>query len=408
VETKKLTNNAAVEDLQKAFVQFNRLSESLDASVVQLNRTATSIQGLMQQSTDGVVTDNDHVDDVNLSNVNDESNQQVVHLRSLIDAIPGGVVVLDPHGIIVELNVAATQLLGESVQQQPWRLIVQQVFLPELDQGELKTEDGRQFSISTKPLGYAPGQILLLSDVTQTRQLQRTAQQNRHLMTMGKMMASLAHQIRTPLASAMLYLSQIVDANLDQKTHLRFSEKALARIKHIEKIINDMLVFAHGGQFNMSQFSTGALLAELQEQLVPMLEQKDASLLILNNHQSLKLQGNKDALLGALGNLCMNALDASEIKPTISIKISLSSKGQLLILVDDRGCGMDAQMRHHLFDPFFTTKIDGTGLGLAVVKSVIESHEGSISVASRPGVGTRFRILLPYLQGLKSQISNIN
>jgi two-component system sensor histidine kinase FlrB len=408
VETKKLTNNAAVEDLQKAFVQFNRLSESLDASVVQLNRTATSIQGLMQQSTDGVVTDNDHVDDVNLSNVNDESNQQVVHLRSLIDAIPGGVVVLDPHGIIVELNVAATQLLGESVQQQPWRLIVQQVFLPELDQGELKTEDGRQFSISTKPLGYAPGQILLLSDVTQTRQLQRTAQQNRHLMTMGKMMASLAHQIRTPLASAMLYLSQIVDTNLDQKTHLRFSEKALARIKHIEKIINDMLVFAHGGQFNMSQFSTGALLAELQEQLVPMLEQKDASLLILNNHQSLKLQGNKDALLGALGNLCMNALDASEIKPTISIKISLSSKGQLLILVDDRGCGMDAQMRHHLFDPFFTTKIDGTGLGLAVVKSVIESHEGSISVASRPGVGTRFRILLPYLQGLKSQISNIN
>jgi two-component system sensor histidine kinase FlrB len=302
--------------------------------------------------------------------------------------------------------VAASQLLGESVQQQPWRLIVQQVFLPELDQGELKTEDGRQFSISTKPLGYAPGQILLLSDVTQTRQLQRTAQQNRHLMTMGKMMASLAHQIRTPLASSMLYLSQIVESNLDQDTHLRFSEKALARIKHIEKIINDMLVFAHGGQFNMSQFSIGALLGELQEQLVPMLEQKGASLSILNNYQSLRLQGNKDALLGALGNLCMNALDASDKKPTISIKIALSNKGPLLIIVDDRGCGMDAQMRRHLFDPFFTTKIDGTGLGLAVVKSVIESHEGSISVASRPGVGTRFRIQLPYLQGLKSQISN--
>jgi two-component system sensor histidine kinase FlrB len=416
VDTKKQTNNATIEDLQKSFDQFNRLSESLDASVAQLNRTATSIQGLTRQSTDftnSIVIDNDDVDHVELSlvdlnQVDDESNQQVVHLRSLIDAIPGGVVVLDPHGIIVELNVAASQLLGESVQQQPWRSVVQQVFLPELDQGELKTEDGRQFSISTKPLGYAPGQILLLSDVTQTRQLQRTAQQNRHLMTMGKMMASLAHQIRTPLASAMLYLSQIVESNLDQDTHLRFSEKALARIKHIEKIINDMLVFAHGGQFNMSQFSIGALLAELQEQLVPMLEQKGASLTISNNYQSLRLQGNKDALLGALGNLCMNALDASDIKPTISIKITLSNKGHLLITVDDRGCGMDVQMRRHLFDPFFTTKIDGTGLGLAVVKSVIESHEGSISVASRPGVGTRFRIQLPYLQGLKSQISNAN
>ena len=405
-ENKKQTNNAAIKNSQKAFGQFDRLSKSLVPPVVKLNQTTASIEGVMKQSTVAMVRVCNDVNPVTLINADDDSNQQVVHLRSLIDAIPGGVVVLDPHGIIVELNAAASQLLGESVQQQPWRLIVQQVFLPELDQGELKTEDGRQFSISTKPLGYAPGQILLLSDVTQTRQLQRTAQQNRHLMTMGKMMASLAHQIRTPLASSMLYLSQIVDSNLDQDTHLRFSEKALARIKHIEKIINDMLVFAHGGQFNMSQFSIGALLGELQEQLVPMLEQKDASLSISNNYQSLRLQGNKDALLGALGNLCMNALDASDKKPTISIRISLSNKGHLRIIVDDHGSGMDAQMRRHLFDPFFTTKIDGTGLGLAVVKSVIESHEGSISVASRPGVGTRFRIQLPYLQGLKSQISN--
>ncbi len=399
MNTKKQPNNTPIEDLTKSFDQFNRLSESLDASVVQLNQTITSVQQSTQQSK--AVTDSKLIDANAV-----ETNQLVLHLRSLIDAIPGGVVVLDPHGIIVELNVAASQLLGDAVQKQSWRSIVQKVFLSELDQGELKTEDGRQFSISTKPLGYAPGQILLLSDVTQTRQLQRTAQQNRHLMTMGKMMASLAHQIRTPLASAMLYLSQIVETNLDQDTHLRFSGKALARIKHIEKIINDMLVFAHGGQFNMSQFSIGSLLTELQEQLIPMLEQKDASLTISNNYQALRLQGNKDALLGALGNLCMNALDASDSKPTICIKIELSKKGQLLIVVDDRGCGMDVQMRHHLFDPFFTTKIDGTGLGLAVVKSVIESHEGFISVASRPGVGTRFRIKLPYLQGMKTQISS--
>ena len=279
MNTKKQLNNTPIEDLKKSFDQFNRLSESLDASVVQLNQTITSVQQSTQQSK--AVTDSTLIDAIAV-----ERNQQVLHLRSLIDAIPGGVVVLDPHGIIVELNVAASQLLGDAVQKQSWRSIVQKVFLSELDQGELKTEDGRQFSISTKPLGYAPGQILLLSDVTQTRQLQRTAQQNRHLMTMGKMMASLAHQIRTPLASAMLYLSQIVETNLDQDTHLRFSGKALARIKHIEKIINDMLVFAHGGQFNMSQFSIGSLLTELQEQLIPMLEKKDASLTISNNYQA--------------------------------------------------------------------------------------------------------------------------
>jgi two-component system sensor histidine kinase FlrB len=277
----------------------------------------------------------------------------------------------------------------------------------------LKTDDGRQFSISTKPLGYEPGQILLLSDVTQTRQLQRAAQRNLHLMTMGKMMASLAHQIRTPLASSMLYLSQIVESGFDSETSLVFSEKALARIKHIEKMINDMLVFAHGGNFNMSQFSITELLDELEEQLQPQIDRRSAKLEISGLkdsrlHKDLQLQGNRDALLGALGNLCMNALDANKTSSHIRIKVSLSGRGLVSLVVDDNGCGMDRHTRAHLFDPFFSTKIDGTGLGLAVVKSVIESHQGSITVASRPYVGSRFRILLPCQQAVKTQISNKN
>ncbi len=327
------------------------------------------------------------------------------HLRELIDAIPGGVIVLDPQGLVVEANATAALLLGDPLTGESWRDIVNRVFLSELDQGELKTEDGRQFSISTRPLGYQPGQILLLSDVSQTRHLQRAAQQNLHLMTMGKMMASLAHQIRTPLASTMLYLSQVVDGDLDIETRQTFSEKALARVKHIEKTINDMLAFAHGGQFNMSQFSVSQLTDELQDQLKPQLEQRHAKLFITGDDINAQLRGNKDALLGALGNLCMNSLDASFQNTTIRIKLGLSLNGMISITVDDNGSGIDSHTRKHLFDPFFSTKVDGTGLGLAVVKSVIESHQGHISVASRPGKGCRFRIFLPCRQGMKTQIS---
>ncbi len=341
-----------------------------------------------------------------LENYDISEGQLATHLRALVDAIPGGVVVLDPQGLIVETNAAAAILLGEPLHGEPWRDIVNRVFLTELDQGELKTEDGRQFSISTRPLGYQPGQILLLSDVTQTRQLQRAAQQNLHLMTMGKMMASLAHQIRTPLASTMLYLSQVVEGEMDDKTRQTFNEKALARVKHIEKMINDMLVFAHGGQFNMCQFLVSELTDELQDQLKPQLEQRHAQLLISGDDIDAQLRGNKDALLGALGNLCMNSLDAASQKPTIRIKISLSLHGMLSITVQDNGCGIDAQTRKHLFEPFFSTKVGGTGLGLAVVKSVIESHQGRIAVASRPGKGSRFRVFLPCQQGMKTQISN--
>ena len=369
-----------MQNLQQAFNQFNRLSAQLNASVERINQNVERF---------------DPADPAG-ANVNPR----------LLDAIPGGVVVLDRQGKVVEANRSARDLLGESLEQQAWRDIVHRVFLPELDQGELKTVDGRQFSISTRPLGYAPGQVLLLSDVTQTRELQRTAQQNLHLVTMGKMMASLAHQIRTPLASAMLYLSQCVDARLDHETSQGFCEKALARNRHIEKLINDMLVFAHGGQFVTTRFFVSELVQELNEQLLPQLQQRDTVLCLNGQDAAAELQGNKDALLGALANLCMNALQACAQQPRIEISIATTIRGLLSISIRDNGCGMDRNTRAHIFDPFFSTKTDGIGLGLAVVKAVVESHQGRIAVYSRAGRGCRFRIYLPCRQALKTQISN--
>lgn len=335
-----------------------------------------------------------------------ESDYRLQQLSALLNAIPGGVVVLDRHGKVQEANDSARQLLGSEIDGQSWREIVEQVFLPELDQGELKTADGRQFSISTRPLGYAPGQVLLLSDVTQTRNLQRAAQKNLHLVTMGKMMASLAHQIRTPLSSSMLYLSQIVEGQLDEATNRKFCEKSLARVKHIEQLINDMLVFAHGGQFVTTRFGLKDLLDDLREHLLPQLQQRKASLEIIGDLPQVDLQGNKEALLGALGNLCMNALQATMGEdPRIGIKVHLNRNGMLSLALSDNGCGMDRETRQHIFDPFFSTKTDGTGLGLAVVKSVLESHQGSVAVYSRPGKGTRFRLSLPCQQAMTTQIS---
>ena len=381
MESQKSVNQTpALHNLQCAFEQFNQLSASLNQSVDQINRNVDRIR-----STD--------------------AGQGQADNHRLFDAIPGGVVVLDRHGEIIEANEQARLLLGEPVERQPWRDVVRRVFLPELDQGELKTADGRQFSISTRPLGYAPGQVLLLSEVTQTRELQRTAQQNLHLVTMGKMMASLAHQIRTPLASSLLYLSQCVEGTLDEETRQSFCNKALARNRHIEKLINDMLVFAHGGQFVTTRFAVADLCSELNDQLSPQLQQRAATLVMQGQDSDVELQGNQDALLGALANLCMNALQAGGDQPRIEISISTTLRGLLSISVKDNGSGMDRETRAHIFDPFFSTKTDGTGLGLAVVKAVVESHQGRIAVYSRPGHGCRFRIFLPCRQAMKTQIS---
>ncbi len=332
------------------------------------------------------------------------------HLRALLDAIPGVVVVINAKGLIVDFNVPATELLGDHLLDSYWRDVVNRTFLPNLDQGELRTASGQQFSISTRPLGYEPGQILLLSDVTQTRQLQRAAQQNLHLMTMGKMMASLAHQIRTPLSSSMLYLSQIMEGNLDTEKSQKFTQKTLDRIKHIETMINDMLVFAHGGQFHMSDFPVADLIKELIDQIQPQLNLHQATLKIDDVRRDILINGNKDALLGALANICMNALDAGtryqDKNQQINIFVSITKKGQVLLSIKDNAGGMDENTLSHLFDPFFTTREEGTGLGLAVVKSVVESHQGIIEVDSTLGEGSQFDVYLPSLQASNTQLSH--
>lgn len=366
----------------------NPVSDSLASSFDQPNQAASHF------------TQHNSVD-----HIPGEQSDMTQHLRALIDAIPGAVIVINSNGHIVDFNASARELLGEPLADTMWRDVVSRVFLTELDQGELCTVDGRQFSISTRPLGYEPGQILLLSDVTQTRQLQRAAQQNLHLMIMGKMMASLAHQIRTPLSSSMLYLSQIVKGHLNEEKTQKFTVKALARIKHIETMINDMLVFAHGGQFHMSDFQIADLLDELVDQLQPQINKHKAELEMQLPTTALAINGNKDALLGALANLCMNAMDAAHKAVTITIRVTPTARGDVSISIADDASGMDEKTLKHLFDPFFTTKINGTGLGLAVVKSVIESHQGQIGVTSEVGQGSCFDIRLPCLQASKTQLS---
>ena len=90
---------------------------------------------------------------------------------------------------------------------------------------------------------------------------------------------------------------------------------------------------AHGGQFLTTRFSVAELIEELQEQLQPQLEQRGAELLLRRQELEVELQGNKDALLGALANLCMNALQACDGSPRIEIGIATTTAGLTLLVI---------------------------------------------------------------------------
>jgi len=138
-------------------------------------------------------------------------------LEHLLDLLPGGVVVIDCFGKIEQCNPVAVDFLGEKLIGRSWAGIIKQKFSPRMDDGhEISLKDGRRLSIATRSMDDSQsenkkGQIVLLTDQTQTRELQERLSRHDRLSTMGKMVAYLAHQIRTPLSSAMLYGGHLKD-----------------------------------------------------------------------------------------------------------------------------------------------------------------------------------------------------
>ena len=312
-------------------------------------------------------------------------------MQKLLETLPGGVLVLDQGGVIQEANPGAHDLLGEDLIGFSWEAMAARSFVPESQ--ELQLRDGRWLSLSVRALDEGEGRIVLLTDVTETRRLQEMLNHNRRLAALGEMSASLAHQIRTPLASVLLYLSQLDDASLVPQRRKQFVERARERLCHLEQMLNNMLAYARGDQAQQQPLDPQQLVEGFVQILQPQLTLHGGRLVVNDRCRGETLLGNRDALLGALVNLGVNALQACEEMPWLELTLE-AEQGQLHLSLADNGSGIPDSLREKIFEPFFTTRPNGTGLGLAVVKAVIEGHDGELSFESL-SVGTRVHIRLP-------------
>ncbi|TYP61714.1 PAS/PAC sensor signal transduction histidine kinase [Stutzerimonas stutzeri] len=326
----------------------------------------------------------------------DEKERLTNRLQSLLDLLPGGVIVIDGQGRVREANPVALGLLGAPLEGALWREVIARSFSPRSDDGhEISLKDGRRVSIATRSLNIEPGQLVLLTDLTETRRLQEQLARHERLSALGRMVASLAHQIRTPLSSALLYASHLEEGGLSAEHQQRFAGRLKDRLNELEHQVRDMLVFARGDLPLEDRLTPAELLAALRVAAETQLEgiavrwQCDA-------HAG-ALLCNRDTLVGALLNLIENALQAAN--GDTRLKIHLFSRGAVLrISISDNGAGIDAATLARVGEPFFTTRATGTGLGLAVVNSVARAHSGALALRSRPGRGTCATLQLPLLQ----------
>ncbi|HFE37063.1 MAG TPA: PAS domain-containing protein, partial [Gammaproteobacteria bacterium] len=332
-----------------------------------------------------------------------EKERYARRLSHLLSALPAGIIVLDMRGCIEESNPAATELLDEPLEGELWRDIIQRAFEPGSQAGqEARLKDGRTVSISTCPRGDEPGQIILLMDVSETRLLQQALSRHQRLSAMGEMSAKLAHQIRTPLASALLYTSNMSKTKLKVSERNKFISKTLSRLQHLENVVEDMLSFSRVGELGHEIMALSDLLQELDQAMETHLEAAGCRLTIETFDSNIQLNANRDALLGVLQNLMGNAIQAcgSTGEFVLSVKTVTQTRGiaSIDISLSDNGPGIPQDILPEIFEPFFTTRANGTGLGLAVAKAVVENHAGSIWVESSDSNGTRFIIRLPIVK----------
>ncbi len=317
-------------------------------------------------------------------------------LEGLLNVLPAGVVVLDGNGRIQQVNPAAKRLLGEPLLGWEWIEVIRRAFAPQPGAGcDLKLADGRLVSLATCPLEGEAGQILLLNDVTETRTLQEQASRNQRLAAMGRMAAALAHQIRTPLSSAMLYASHLKRPELDGERRQELVERVLERMRHLEQLLNDMLLFAHGGLGGGERLAADALLRELYEAAEPQAREQRITLVVDHGGEDGTVLGNHRLLLSALQNLVGNAMRAVGSGGTVTLRLRRDGERRLAIQVADDGPGIPPELRERIFEPFVTGHGGGTGLGLAVARQVARVHHGDLQLVSTPGGGSTFSLWLP-------------
>lgn len=371
-------NQPGAEALELAFKAFNELSAELTQTYQALETRVRDLTAELEAA--------------NAQRLQELSEKERIarRLQKLLQLLPGGVLVLNARGEITVCNEAAQELLGTPLEGELWVDIIRSRFAPRSDDGhEISLANGKRVSLLSRSLEEEPGQIILITDQTETRRLQQSLNRHQRLTEMGKMVSSLAHQIRTPLAAAMLYAGHLSSTTVgDTERQRRTHDRLMSRLHNMERQVRDMLVFARGEAVLDTTLSIAELFAETRVAAEVLLRPGSADCDWENLAETCQVACNKESLVGALLNLLENALQNGGPQVQLSVRADHDCEaGFIRFFVQDNGPGIDPKVIDQVTEAFYTTRAQGTGLGLAVAQVVARAHSGQFfieNVLERP------------------------
>ncbi len=374
-----------VEQLEQAFATFNQMSGQLEESYRDLEQQVVSLTDQLARAHSTRLIDIA------------EKERLANRLARLHELLPAAVIVVNDNDQITDCNPVALDMLGNPLLGQKWERIRSQAIRDTSDkQQHLSLQDGRIVQMLKQAMDDEPGNLLLLVDISREMALQEVTHRNDRLVAMGEMAASLAHQIRTPLATAILYASQMKSPDMPVQDRERFADRLMERLRHIETMINDMLRFSRIGRYDAEITSVAVFFENLAIALEADIERHQTTIRFECEEPDAVIVGHADALQSALMNLVTNAMQSHPGKAEIRLSFKTDGQGQYSLTVADNGPGISEANLSKIFNPFFTTRSDGTGLGLAVVESIVNAHGGTVKCNSAPDQGCVFTLTMPH------------
>ena len=238
--------------------------------------------------------------------------------------------------------------------------------------------------------------LLVDREYRQRRQKEAAQQQverSQKLSLVGQVAAGVAHEIKNPLASIKGAADILTDENASPEEKLEFSGILRSEVRRIDTTVGEFLDFARPREAKLERMDLGDRVRQTVRQVEPQ-AQRDNMTLELDVAEGIYVRGDAQKLHQLTLNLLLNAIQA--MRDGGSVKVAVGSHGgNGEIVIEDSGAGIAADELERIFEPFFTTRASGTGLGLAVVRTIVDAHRGGIEVRSVKGQGTTVHVTLP-------------
>jgi len=349
----------------------------------------------------------------------DERQKALHRLQNLhgnvIASMSSGLMTSDSHQRITFLNRAGGELLGVDpariagrplsefgfVLPEDWATVWEHGRGWETFRGEIETDRGnlrRVLGYSLRGLREADGEqglLILFQDLTEMKKLERRVRFNEQLAAVGELAAGIAHEIRNPLASISGSVQVLSNELTVGSAERRLMEIIVSESNRLSRILEDFLRFVRPQERSVADFDVATTVASVMDLFRLSDEVSDAHRIEIQVSPPRSIiSGDHDQIRQIIYNVAKNAVRAMAAGGTLTV-LGREEDGWYSIQFTDTGRGMSEEELARLFTPFSTAFDGGTGLGMAIVRRIVEDHGGAIDAESRPGEGTTVTVLLP-------------